>query len=395
MPAASDHLRVLVASTSGSGHFRPLVAFIEAFRRRGADVMVAGPPALEAAAAEAGCRFWPGAEPPAEQVEPVWRRFASEPREATSGLVDREIFARLCTAAMLPALEAACATWRPHLVLREPSEYASALAAAGAGLPHAQVAISLAAIEASVVDLVADVLAVYRPDVATVLREAPFLTSFPASLDPSSFPRTWRWRPVARAARALPSWWGGRLGPLVYLTFGTVAGRLPAGPPAYRAALAAVAGLDARVLLTTGRPTDRSALGSIPGNVHVETWVPQEDVLAEASLVVCHGGSGTVFGSLAFGRPLVVVPLFADQASNGRLVASGGAGIVVEPPPSPAGSMASLGPADVRRLRSAIEQALSDPAYAEGARRVGAEMASLPTADEVAERLVGELVRPA
>lgn len=388
-----ERLRVLFASTSGSGHFRPLVPFVEAFRRRHAAVMVAGPPSLAGAAADAGCEFWPGADPPAAEAEAVWQRFASLPREQTSGLVDRELFGRLCTAAMLPAMEAACWRWRPHLVLREPCEYSSAVTADRAGIPHAVVAISLATIEASVHDLVADVLGGDRADVESMLGSAPYLTSFPASLDPSPFARTWRWRPARRQAAApLPDWWAGRGGPLVYVTFGTVAGRLPVGVPVYRAAIDALAGLEARVLLTVGHSTDVSVLGPLPPNVHVEPWVPQDDVLGAASAVVCHGGSGTTFGALDWARPLVIVPLFADQPSNAGLVAAAGAGEVVEPPRSADGAMATLGPADVERLASAIKRVLSDPSYTMAARRIAHEMAGLPTVDDVAARLVDELV---
>ena len=64
----------------------------------------------------------------------------------------------------------------------------------------------------------------------------------------------------------------------------------------YRTALNAVEGLDVRVLLTVGRRFDRSSLGAIPPNVRVEAWFDQANVLDQADLVVCHGGSGTAFG---------------------------------------------------------------------------------------------------
>jgi predicted glycosyltransferase len=73
--------------------------------------------------------------------------------------------------------------------------------------------------------------------------------------------------------------------------------------------------------------------------------VPQRDALAKAKLVVCHGGSGTVLGALAAGIPLVIMPLFADQATNAERLASVGAARVVtaeelrdailHPPPPP------------------------------------------------------------
>jgi UDP:flavonoid glycosyltransferase YjiC (YdhE family) len=55
-------------------------------------------------------------------------------------------------------------------------------------------------------------------------------------------------------------------------------------------------------------------------------------VVAEAAAVVCHGGSGTVLGTLSAGVPLIVVPLFADQADNARRVEAVGAGLVAPVP---------------------------------------------------------------
>jgi UDP:flavonoid glycosyltransferase YjiC (YdhE family) len=80
--------------------------------------------------------------------------------------------------------------------------------------------------------------------------------------------------------------------PLVYVTFGTMAGRTAVGDAAFRAALDAVRSLPSCVLLTVGRATDIQALGDVPASVHVEAWVPQADALAGATAVaVCHGGS--------------------------------------------------------------------------------------------------------
>jgi len=85
-----------------------------------------------------------------------------------------------------------------------------------------------------------------------------------------------------------------------------------------------VRGLPVRALLTIGRAADAAKLGPIPENVHVEQWVPQADVLGEAAALVCHGGSGTPFGALAAGLPIVFGPLFADQPVNARLVSAAG-----------------------------------------------------------------------
>jgi UDP:flavonoid glycosyltransferase YjiC (YdhE family) len=216
---------------------------------------------------------------------------------------------------MQPAMDAACDELRPDLILREPCEYASAVAAEARGIPHLTVAISQARAEWNCIGLVEGVL----PDaVVGALRTVPYLSRFPASLDPSPFPDTRRYAEAAPPAESSRE--------LVYATFGTVAAGLGYDP--YRALLDAVDGLDVPVLLTTGDDLD---LGPVPPNVRVERWVPQPEALARASLVVCHGGSGTVLGTLAAGLPLIILPLFADQLSNARTLAAAGAARVVEP----------------------------------------------------------------
>jgi MGT family glycosyltransferase len=153
--------------------------------------------------------------------------------------------------------------------------------------------------------------------------------------------------------------------------------------PAYGVALSAVAGLPARVLLTVGRDLDVDALPEVPDNVHVERWVPQQDVLAHASAAVVHGGSGSTLGALAAGVPLVVVPLFADQPQNARRVHEVGAGLSVEP------NREDI-PATIRPLRAAIEQVLSEPSHRERADALAAELrAEAPVDDAVplSERL--------
>lgn len=104
--------------------------------------------------------------------------------------------------------------------------------------------------------------------------------------------------------------------------------------------------------------------------------------------MVCHGGSGTAFGALAAGVPLVVCPLFADQPRNGEAVQSAGAGVLVASDQEAPGGLRGLGPQHVAQLRAAIEAVLSTPDYRRAAGRIAAEMAAVPTVDEVVGRLL-------
>ncbi|MDH6115000.1 UDP:flavonoid glycosyltransferase YjiC (YdhE family) [Kitasatospora sp. MAP12-15] len=384
-------MRILFTSTEGSGHFHPLVPFIDACTRRGDDVLVLVPPKLEATVAARPQPYRIGGAPPAAETAALWERFPKVSRAEASVIANRELFGRLFTAALLPAVEQACQEWRPDLVLHDPCEYASVVAAERLGIAHAQVAISQAEAESGSLRIAAPALEPYGGRIVERLRETPYLTRFPASLDPSPYPLTHRFREAAEVAapRERPARWGGdgRL-PLVYLSFGTVAGGLPVGAAACRAALAAVDGLPVRVLLTLGHAAEAAELGPIPANVQVEGWIPQAEVLSEAALVLCHGGSGTTFGALAAGVPLVVVPLFADQPANGRLVQAAGAGLVVTPTGGEPGAMGVPGPEDVPRIRESVQAVLADPGYREAAQRLAQEMRATPSVDELLDGLL-------
>jgi len=52
-------------------------------------------------------------------------------------------------------------------------------------------------------------------------------------------------------------------------------------------------------------------------------------------MVLCHGGSGTTYGALAAGLPIVFVPMFADQRTNAQLISVAGAGVSLTSARSP------------------------------------------------------------
>jgi UDP:flavonoid glycosyltransferase YjiC (YdhE family) len=250
----------------------------------------------------------------------------------------------------------------------------------------AQVAISLAEAEWASIAAAAPALEELEPGLTAIERATPYVTHFPAELDPSPFSPTVRFRHDQPASQPLPDWWGGDRSPLVYVTFGTVLGHMTIAAGVYRAALRAVERLGLRVLLTVGRRFDPGLLAPLPVGVHAERWVDQERVLPAADVVVCHGGSGTVYGALAAGAPLVVVPVFADQFENGRRVAAAGAGVVVE---VDGGSRARvINEGDAPLIQDAIETVLATPDYRERAGAIAAGMAGAPPADQVLDALL-------
>jgi UDP:flavonoid glycosyltransferase YjiC (YdhE family) len=81
-------VRVLFVSTRGAGHFNPLVPFIEACRRNGHELLVAGPPSLGPAVEAAGYPFRAGADPPKEEL-PMAAAIYQTALEAVAGLPAR------------------------------------------------------------------------------------------------------------------------------------------------------------------------------------------------------------------------------------------------------------------------------------------------------------------
>jgi hypothetical protein len=363
----SRGVRVLFASTQGAGHFNPLVPFIEAYGRAGHDALVVGPPTLDA-------REYPfrrGEQPPDDVLGPLWDGMPAQPPGQGDVIVVGVIFARLNVDAMLPTVRAAIEDWLPDLVVREPSEFASAIAADELGVPHVRVGIGLATVEEHALAFASPALEERRPGLTARIAASPYMTCFPASLDPAPWPvRRFRDPALDETPGPLPDWWPGDERPLLYVTFGSVAAQFPPAATAYARALEAASDLPVRVLLTVGVGAELE-LGEPPPNVHVERWVPQADVLGHAAAVVGHGGSGTTLGALAAGLPLVVVPLFADQPPNAARVAIAGAGVA----------------APMDGIRAGVERVLGDPSYRAAAERIADEMQRLPPVDDAVRLL--------
>jgi MGT family glycosyltransferase len=93
-------------------------------------------------------------------------------------------------------------------------------------------------------------------------------------------------------------------------------------------ALEALADEPVRVVATTNRLGD-SSLPAAPANAMVVDWLSYSQVMPEASLVICHGGHGTVARALAAGVPVLCCPRAGDMTENSARVAWAGAGLML------------------------------------------------------------------
>lgn len=82
-------------------------------------------------------------------------------------------------------------------------------------------------------------------------------------------------------------------------------------------AIDACDGLSARVVVTTGPHVDPASLRARSG-VELHRYVPHDELMPRATVVVGHGGHGTAMRALAHDAPVVVLPL--DPRSDHRLV---------------------------------------------------------------------------
>jgi UDP:flavonoid glycosyltransferase YjiC (YdhE family) len=155
--------------------------------------------------------------------------------------------------------------------------------------------------------------------------------------------------------------------PLVYLTLGTAFGT----PELLGAAVDGLSRLDVDVVVALGRVP---SLPNVPPGVTARAWVPQAAVLAQAALVVHHGGSGTTLGALAAGVPQLVLPQGADQFTN--------AAALVE-----SGAAARLDEVTASSVAEHARALLAPGPHRAAARALAAEIAGMPSPAEVAQRL--------
>lgn len=366
-------MRVLMATTAGAGHFGPMIPVGRALAEAGHDVRVAAPASFAPVVQRAGLAHAPFADAPPDELGAVFARAPALSRAEANALVIGEVFGRINTRAALPGMRAVVARWRPDVILREPAELASYVVAVETGTRHLQVAIGLGSLEELFLPLLEEPLREHGCDIgADGLVPVPRLTTVPERLDtprrgdPAATHR-FRGNDTDAESGALPRWWSGDHDPLVYVTFGSVTGGMPHFQRVYATAVAALADVPARVLLTVGEAGDPEALGPLPPTVHVERWWPQREVMPHAAAMVGHGGFGTTMDGLAAGVPMVVVPLFSsDQFLNAARVQEVGAGVALDG----ADALASLG--------DAVRRVLDDPSYRLGARGVAADIAALP-----------------
>ncbi|MGZ4710463.1 MAG: glycosyltransferase [Acidimicrobiales bacterium] len=370
---------MLVTSTPGTGHLYPLVPIAAGLVGAGHEIVWAT--ATESCARVEGYGF---VAVPAGMGGAERRRLFSERAVDLAQLPVREqrlvilpiMFGEIAGPCMRDDLVGIIDDLQPDLVIHECAEFAAAPVATARGIPHVTVgfgvASSSALIEAAAIGAgelwAAESL---EPSDHAGWYDHLYLHPLPRSLDVPDAATVRQVRPMhfdGADGSGEPEWVAtfGRDRPGVYVTFGTeMAGLAP-----WTEVIEALATTEADAVVTVGS-VDRMAVGPIPPNVRIETYVPQRYLLDRATVVVSHAGSGTLLAAAARGRVQLCIPLGADQWDNADALTATGAATTLE-----------AGHRDAGTIHETLTRLLVDDETRQAAQSLAEDFTALPHPDE-------------
>jgi UDP:flavonoid glycosyltransferase YjiC (YdhE family) len=380
-------MRVLMITTPVPTHFTSLVPLAWAMRAAGHELVVAGQPdtvptvrSAGLIAAEMGERFdilaylrakLPTGRRPLE----AWPRPAP-PQMGFFGRVWMDHAKK-----MLQAHLAMARDWRPDLIIAEQLEYTSLIVGGVLGVPVVHHRWGVDAIsDLALRDAETELAGLARQSGLTALpRPALKLDPCPPTLQvPTAVSGTpIRYVPFNGTA-VVPDWIRPGRARRVAVTLGNLTLALN-GVPYVRRLLTALAGLPDIELIITVDPAYQEALQPLPAQVRVVDPTPLHLFMDTCDAVVHHGGAGTTLTATAAGVPQMVLPQIADAFAAGERLQCLGAGRHLD-------QLADQD--DPGTLRDALEALLSEPGYRKAAQKLGREMATMPSPQQVANGLI-------
>lgn len=320
-------MRVLFSAYGAHGHVLPLMGVARAVAGDGHDVLFATAPDLCTLVAASGFDTAVAGLTDEAAVAEAHRRWPETNLAPPSAWTQR-MFCEIATPAMAADLGSIMDRWHPDIVVREEGEHGAPVAAAAARLPWVTHGWGSPLPAPHALVQLGQLLAPtwerrrLRPRKGVDLYGATVLDPCPPSLYADQ--PTLRDRHVVRPTSL--GWGGAATGVrrherrLAYIGFGTVP-LFRDAPTQTWAVVEALLALDFDVTVTTGDTRLAEDLRAASGQrIDVERWVDLPQLLESCSLVVCHGGAGTVLAALAAGVPLLLMPMGA--ASQVRMSAA-------------------------------------------------------------------------
>ncbi|MEO5884649.1 MAG: glycosyltransferase [Candidatus Limnocylindrales bacterium] len=391
-------MRLLISSSPGVGHLLPLLPIARAARDRGHEVAIAVGAGLAPIVVAAGLRHVPVGPATLGEVVRGIPGLAALTGRRRALVTFQRVFCGAIAAGVANDVLALTDTWRPDVIVHEDLELGSWIVAERLGIPH--VTVQATAWRPRMRDLAGEPLNQLRAThglaadpALTGLYGAIFFTTRPPSLrDPAApLPElTAELRPVADDRGSGPS-----AGPFAddADSDGDAAGRDPFPSLDDRPRIAVTLGTvnahqqdvlrmiidgalaaDGHVVVALG--ADPASFADPPDAVTVREYMPMSTLLPAADLVAFHGGSGTMLAALAAARPMVIVPLAADQPDNADLCAAAGVARIV-----------LLEDLTADAVQTAIEAVVGDPSYRRRAAQVAVEIAAMPGPDDAVARI--------
>ena len=366
-------MRLMLSSTAGYGHVLPMLPLAVAARECGHDVLFAT--AAEActliemegvAAAPAGV----SANGCLAEYARRWPQAADLAGRAGAAHMFGRLFGNVAAAAAAQDLKRLAREWMPDLVVHEAAEFAAPAVAAAAGIPSVTHGFGLLIPPELVADAGERAAPLWEglgvePRPYGGCYEHLYIDICPPSMQSDDLAHVAR-RTLLRPAATTPGEAGADV---VHLTLGTAFNDYATTARAARA----LARLEAPVVLTVGPGGDVAAVGPLPANVEVATFIPYRDLLPRCSIVVSHAGAGVMFRSLAAGLPQLCLPQSpSDQFRNAAACAARGAGLAL------VGAEASEG-----AIEAAARRLLGEPSFRVSAESVRAEIAAMPAPTDV------------
>lgn len=360
--------RFLVVVPPLTGHVNPTVAVGHALASRGHEVAWVGYPTAIGRLLPSGATLLPLDETPLAQAGEVRARADSARGLLAFKQLWEDFFVPLARW-MRPGVDAAAERYRPDVMWVDQQAFAGALVARQRELTWATSATTSARLADSLIEL-PKVQTWVEGQWAALEREA----GLPAVPEPDLSPR----RVILFSTEALAG--TGRFPPQTAFVGPALEGREDATPfafesmgarprllvslgtvnsergaPLYRVLREALGGQAVHVIVAA--PPEQ--VGQAVANFQVQPRIPQLRVLPHVDAVLCHGGHNTVCEALAYGLPLVVMPIRDDQPVIAEQVVKAGVGLRLR-----------FGRTRPDELRAAVNRVLTEPSFRAAAARV-------------------------